>query len=283
MDKRQFGSSLVRRDPSKHNSNILMTLIPKGTLEFLGNPRPDYVEWSPAGGFYRLVRSSKEAADSRRVRGTYSTSLLIHPDIVKGLGVNDGGTLDWFVVSEPRGRWKVHVRAGKKSTDGGNMLRKGASKAKSGASRRRLVSFASASNLPKKVQTGVPSGMSRRRIVSSRARKYWNYGYFVTCIIPHACHTILRLPDPARIKWVKSGSFYKIVPCETDDPGSLKVWNNNKGAGTISYKVRVDANFKDELCPDDTSILDWYVASDGKGRWEIHVRRSEDMHNSTKR
>ena len=247
MQRRPLGTTLVHY-PGKKLGKRLLTVIPAAALRVLGEHQPVHSAWTKAGEFYRVTPSKSKTLGSVPLYQPGTRMAVIDPAAASGMGLHDGDLLDWFVAAAPRDRWEIHAKRG-----GGT-----------GA-------------IPHTNGQGVPKGkMTQRPLARSVLRSHPRRPgcHFSFTRIPRNVMDILGASRPGHIKWEWGGPHYRIIPCGPEEPGACRVSNDRGSSNSASLVTYVRKPVADSIRARGHDILDWLVASDGKGYWEIRVGTS---------
>lgn len=237
MERKHFGTSLVY-EAGKYT---LLTVVPKAAVSILGIRAPAYLAWRRAGEYYEIYDAGGAGEDARRLQKVPTHVLTLTQPVAAQMRVGDGSLLQWYAAADG-GKIMVHARPGK--SPAGPTSRKTA-KCK----------------------------MLARPLGTTRIRQYTyeKIPRMTKTAMPRACVTILRLDDPAYIRWERRGRYYEIVPSTKSDPESRRVNSitRTKNHEKSSFQLLLPPGPAARLCRGASPSVKWSIAYDG--RWSVLV------------
>lgn len=239
IDMRPLASTFVHR---RARDGWLRTVLPRPALSILGAEHPVSVSWTRAGRYYRVVPSERRLPGSDSVKNRVSNTVRIPAAAARDLRAVDGGYVDWFVSAGPPG-WHLLARR---------------------PSRVRYAPAASG---------GGAGRMSRRLVATGRVVRHGGWsGTHVETTVPPACLRLLLADDTGYVKWSRTGSYYRMIPCGSGDLDARRLTRRSNEKDHVSRVAYLPKPVADFAYSGKNSRLGWYVAADRAGRWEIHAR-----------
>ena len=250
MDRRTLGYTLVR-EMAGQRAGRLVSVVPRAVSHVLGVKSPRYMAWDISGRYCRVTPHARRVPGSVPFHDAAARVCRISPDAAQSLGLKDGGLVEWMVAAGRGNRWEVHARAGSKGHP--------------------------RSGIGKTWRTPKQGGGINRRPVAINNAYYYRHaarGGITRVTVPKPALLVLGACGPGHIRWTRAGSYLRMVPCTGTDPGSRGLRVNAGSSNSQSHATNLPGDAAKALRGGPQSQITWYVASDGRGRWEIHARGS---------
>ena len=239
---RPLSTTLARYAGKGGPGSAISTTLPKCIAGILGTPPGSKIHWSITGHGCRV--SSTESKPCRSVRVQTDCAVTIPRRIARRMGIQKGHQVDWLVAAHPGGIWEVYAAPG--------------------GERQRL-------GVPSR--TG-PVKISRLLLATTRLYKYEaKKGVFYRrTSVPRPCLRVLMAGGQTWVRWEESDGYFNIIPCGREHPRARKVSGTvpDSGPGPAS-SVRLEKEVARCLFRGPKPAINWYIAADGRGRWEVHV------------
>lgn len=242
MDARYLHSTMVHGRGTR--GRALMTVIPRPALTILGVGRPGYSRWERAGRFYRVLLSRTGAPGHDILQNRDTNMAYVPREVARSIGVSDYTRLDWYVGCSDK-KWEILARLGKKGVD----------------PRQRP---------PRPVRPG--SRVMSRLIATTRILRYGSRWPYSLTSIPKYCMNVMGARVPACIMWEGGPRGMRASISDGSNPGSRKIYTTKGGSGIDNYSVRIPGDLADSLDSRGISALEWHLASDGRGAWDVYGR-----------
>ena len=259
VDRRPLATSLVHRNQpdTRHPRREPLTSLPWAALNITGVQRPRSATWTRTGQYYRVTPHAGRPAGSTRAYFVDNCVAAIPDMAARGLGVERGSRLGWYVARTARG-WEIHVR---RAGPGWNTVQGARTGGPRGGSRGGSHKG-----------TG---GISRRHLAEGNVIGFTRRGTFYPKIpVPRAFLDILGAAEDGHVRWARTGGYYNVMPCNPGDDGATrmcsKMYEGRAGRFRSCFNMYIPGEARNRFRRG--SRIRWYVAADGRGRWEVHVR-----------
>ena len=250
IDRRQVATSRAYTVKSAQKNPTIRTVVPRPVLTILGGENEKLLAWIDAGDYFKLVTGKNNDENARRLCTVPTHLLSIPPPVVKKMGVGNRSILYWYVAAVNDDRLEIHVgNAGLKRQKSPNSNKK--------MERKRGIRM-----------------ISRPLAVTTLHRySYRKIPNQIRTSLPSACISILGLDAGDHLKWYKTRGRFRVVGTDPADRNSMRInsYAVTKDKHPSSFTVLLSRNASDCLYTGKGSRLQWYVAGDGMGRWEIKV------------
>ena len=239
MHARPLEKTLVcQLSPGRGRGRWLATTFPKSAMMILRAFKGDYRAWEDAGRLSRLVSSRRKTPGSRKIGSM--NRITIPPPVIRRMRLSDKKLLQWYVTAGPGDKWEILAGVEKPAVPGRARM----PKRRSGLFSRGVATTATR-------LYGIRNGRAKR----------------ITTSIPPASTSVIGMEKYTHAAWRPAGRVFILVPMRGTARGAIAI--NFKDDWRTIY---IPKHLHHRLHSCRETLPNWYIASNGKGSWQVHTR-----------